>query len=249
MGQLSKEVFVCVDCESTGLDPKSDRMIEVAAVRFTLGESLDEYETLVDPGCPIPEESRKIHNISDEMVKGQPRVKEILPAVLDFIGDHIIIGHGVGFDLDLIRAEADRYGVSHKLDQLKSIDTLRLARLYGNSPSNALSQLGKHFNVHTEGAHRAANDVYMNVGVFRHLVRKYKTTKELFQVLSKPIAMKRMPLGKHKGRPFREIPEPYLRWCLKRDFDEDLMYSIRSELKKRRKGADFSRSNSPFADL
>lgn len=249
MGSMNKEIFVCVDCESTGLDPKSDRIIEIAAVRFTLDELLDSYETLVNPGRPIPADSQAIHNISDEMVADQPAVKSVLPQLLEFMGTHIIVGHGITYDIDLIAAEADRYGVTHSLQKARSIDTLRLARLYGNSPSNSLGALGKHFNVHTEGAHRAMNDVTMNIDVFRHLVKPYRSTKDVFEILKKPIALKRMPLGKHKGRPFREVPEPYLKWCLHRDFDQDLMFSIRSELKRRRKGPDFQRSSNPFADL
>lgn len=249
MGSLSKEIFVCVDCESTGLDPKSDRVIEIAAVRFTLDGVLDAYETLVNPGRPIPADSQAIHNISDEMVADQPLVKEVLPQVMSFLEGHIIVGHGIGYDIDILTAEAERYDVPNPIKKAKSIDTLRLARLYGNSPTNSLEALGKHFNVHTEGAHRAMNDVTMNVDVFRHLVKPYRSTKDVFEILKKPIALKRMPLGKHKGRPFREIPEPYLKWCLHRDFDMDLMYSIRSELKRRRKGPDFQRSSNPFSDL
>ena len=57
---LRDETFVCVDCESTGLDPAKDRLVEVAAAQFTLHEVLEQYETLVDPECPIPQASQDI---------------------------------------------------------------------------------------------------------------------------------------------------------------------------------------------
>lgn len=249
MKPLNKEIFVCVDCESTGLDPKSDRIIEVAAVIFTFDGILERFETLVNPGRDIPEESQKIHNISNEMVSEAPPVKKILPELLEFLGKHTIVGHGIGYDIQLISAEAERYGYDCSIMSSTNVDTLRLARAYGNCPSNALSSLGKHFNVQTEGAHRAMNDVEMNVEVFKHLCKKYKSLGEILKLLSKPVLLKKMPLGKHKGRPFTEVPEPYLRWCLHRDFDQDLMYSVRSELKKRRKDTRFNAAGNPFSGL
>lgn len=58
-----------------------------------------------------------------------------------------------------------------------------------------------------------------------------------------------MPLGKHKGRTFDEIPLDYLLWAERKDFDQDLLYSIRLELRNRKKGRGFEQSSSPFADL
>lgn len=249
MKSLDEEIFVCVDCESTGLDPKADRIIEVAAVVFTFNGILDRFDTLVNPGQAISPESQKIHNISDAMVADAPPVKAILPDLIKFLASHPIVGHGIGFDIDLIKAEAERYNIFCPIEQSTQIDTLRLARAYGNCPSNSLSNLGKHFNAHTEGAHRAMNDVVMNVEVFKHLCKDYKHLKHILKVLSKPVALRAMPLGKHKGRPFREIPEPYLRWCLSKDFDQDLTFSIRSELKRRRKGTNFNSAGNPFSGL
>ena len=58
-----------------------------------------------------------------------------------------------------------------------------------------------------------------------------------------------MPLGKHKGRPFSEIPIEYLLWAANKDFDQDLMFSIRSELKKRKSGSLFKQAANPFSQL
>lgn len=249
MANLRKQTLVCLDCESTGLDPENDRCIEVAAVRFTFDGIQDEYETLVDPKCEIPEASIAIHHITQDMVSGQPVMKDILEGLLDFVGDHIIVGHGIPFDIKLINAEARRAGLSRELDQKKSFDTLRLARLYGQSPTNSLEQLRKHFNIAAEGAHRAMNDVIVNVEVFKHLTRNFRSIDEVYQALSKPILLKIMPLGKHKGRRLRDVPREYLQWAANKDFDQDLLYSIRSELKRRKKGGSFSQAGNPFSDL
>ncbi len=246
---LSQETFVCLDCESTGLDTSNDRVIEVAAVKFTLKETVDEIATLVDPQCPIPEASFKIHNISDEMCKGQAKISEVLPKVLKFIGKNIIIGHRISFDLDLLSAEAARNGIHHSLSSRKNIDTLRLARLYGESPVNSLEALRQHFNIEDKGAHRAYNDVLVNIEVFKHLIKKYKTTKQLLEISSKPVSLKMMPLGKHKGRLISEIPPSYLKWASHQNFDEDLLFTVRRELKKRNKGNGFSQAANPFSHL
>ena len=249
MGSLQKETFVCIDCESTGLDPEKDRIVEVAVVLFNMRESLSSFETLVDPECPIPPISQGIHKISSEMLVGKPKIREILPHILSMIDKHVIVGHAIGFDVSLIANEAKRAGIPTKIEQQLMLDTLRLARLYGGSPVNSLEQLRKHFNIPAEGAHRAMSDVIVNIEVFKHLVRRFHTTEEALQILQKPIQLKTMPLGQHKGRSFDEIPIEYLRWAERKDFDQDLLYSIRLELKRRKRGGGFEQVSNPFTDL
>lgn len=206
MAQLSQQIFVCVDCESTGLDPKRDSIIEVGAIRFTLEEELARYSSLVDPGLPIPPESQKIHRISDEMVTGQPKIATLLEPLLAFIGDAVLIGHNIGFDIALIANAAKKHGIQCHIDALRSIDTLRLARLYGESPTNSLEGLRKHFRIGQERPHRALDDAYVNMEVFKRLSQPYRTLRQLMEELDKPIRMRVMPLGKYKGRSFSEIP-------------------------------------------
>ncbi|MES2273845.1 MAG: DUF3820 family protein [Chlamydiota bacterium] len=249
MPQINQEIFVCLDCESTGLEPEKDRIIEVAATRFTFAKILQQFETLVDPECPIPEASQEIHKISAEMLQGKPKIAEILPELLKMIEGHILVGHGIGFDIALIAAEAKRHQIPSRIHEAPYFDTLRMARLYGESPVNSLQRLREHFNILPEGAHRAMSDVIVNIEVFKQLAKPYQTTEQLFQILQKPIKMKAMPLGKHKGRKFDEIPIEYLLWAEKKDFDQDLLYSIRLELRNRKKGGGFEQSASPFSTL
>ncbi|MGE3954803.1 MAG: DUF3820 family protein [Parachlamydiales bacterium] len=249
MGLLKQETFVCVDCESTGLDRENDRIIEVGAIRFTLDKVLDRFETLVDPGRPIPEESQRIHRITDKMVEGKPPIEEVLPTLLPFLDKAIIIGHGISFDIELISNAAKRAEIATTLPSRKTIDTLRLARYYGQSPKNSLEGLRKHFNIPAEMAHRAMDDAYINMEVFKRLIAPFKTTEQLFQTLEKPILLPKMPLGKHKGRPFAEVPVDYLRWAVRQEFDIDLLYSIKQELKKRQSGQGFGQAANPFAVL
>jgi len=246
---MSRETFVCVDCEATGLDLENDRIIEVAVVLFTMETELEIYDSLVDPEMTIPEVSIKIHHITQKMVEGQPKIEEVLSKVISMIGKHIIVGHGIGFDIHLIHRDAKKHGIHSSIDANPFFDTLRMARLYGESPTNSLQVLRKHFNINDEGAHRALSDVIVNIEVFRRLSVKYKTVDALQKILNQPIRLKRMPLGKHKGRELKEIPLDYLKWAVRKDFDQDLMFSLKSEIKRRHHFKDFSNSDNPFSNL
>lgn len=249
MGRLEHETFICLDCETTGLDVKEDRVIEVAVMRFTLDQVIEQYESLVDPERHIPDSSIAIHHITPEMVMGKPKLNEIVSDLIKFIGKDIIIGHGVGFDIELIALAADRSGIPHTLRSNRTLDTLRMARLYGESPTNSLEQLRQHFNIQFEGPHRAMSDVIVNSEVFRYLAKMYKSTEHIFDALSRPIRLKTMPLGPHKGRPIKEVPLEYLHWAARKEFDQDLLFSIRSEISRRKKGNLFGQAASPFQDL
>lgn len=249
MALIKDTTFVCIDCESTGLDPANDRIIEVAVATFTLDGVIDSMDALVDPEREIPEVSIAVHHITQEMVQGKPKIIQVLPDLLKLIGRRPIVGHGIAFDIELVDQACKRGGLACTIKNNPSFDTLRLARLYGGSPSNSLEQLRKHFNIAEEGAHRAMSDVIVNVQVFKHLATNFKTTQDIEKVLSKPIAMKAMPLGKHKGRLMKEIPLDYLLWAARQEFDQDLLFSLRSEINRRKKGNHFTQSASPFANL
>lgn len=249
MGLIEKEIFVCVDLEFTGLDLEKDRIIEVAAVQFNMNEILGEFQTLIDPECPISEVSIEIHRITEDMVKGKPKIGTIIPELLKFIGNRILVGHGIDFDMKWIDLAAKRNNIPCNITNLRFMDTLRLARLYGESPVNSLEFLREHFHLDFDTAHRAMSDVMVNIEVFKKLIYGYKKTEELFEALSNPISLKIMPLGKHKGRSFKEVPIEYLMWAAKKEFDQDLLFSIRSEIKRRRKGNLFSQSSNPFSNL
>jgi len=249
MGDISKETFVCLDCEATGLDLDNDRIIELAAIRFNFQRNLDSFETLINPQIEISATSQAIHNITSEMVRNQPTVELILPKFLEFIDNYIIVGHGIEFDINILFQEARRHHISCSLHECKFIDTLRLARLYGESPTNSLESLRKHFNIQAEGAHRAMNDVVVNIEVFKHLSQSFSTTESLLSRLKKPILLKNMPLGKHKGRKFTEIPIEYLSWASYQNFDQDLLFSIRTEINRRKKQDSFHQASNPFSNL
>ncbi len=249
MTRLSETTFVCLDTEFTGLDLKNDRILEVAAVRFTFDGEIERFESLINPEHPISKEAEEVHHISQKMIADKPVMKEVLPQFLEFVGTDIIVGHAINSDMQMIEKEAKLCKIRFPQKTQECFDTLRLARAYGDSPNNSLSSLAKHFNVKVDGAHRAMNDVIVNIEVFKHLIRRFKTLGHIRKLLANPIQMKYMPLGKYKGRLFADIPLPYLQWSANMDFDQDLLFSIRLELKKRKQGKRFSQANNPFSNL
>ncbi len=249
MGRIDEDEFVCVDLEMTGLEFDTAEIIEVAFIRFRGKEVLETFETLIDPCCEIPQASIAIHNITNDMVVGKPKIAEVVPELARLIGRHIIVGHGVGYDIKLLVRDAKKAGINCTLENNTIVDTLRMARLYGESPINSLEQLRQHFHIADQGAHRAMSDTLVNMEVFQYLARNYRNTKHLLEALSRPILMKTMPLGKHKGRLLKEVPLDYLLFLANKDFDQDLLFSIRSEIKRRKSGNLFTQAANPFGDL
>ncbi|MCC7209786.1 MAG: 3'-5' exoribonuclease [Anaerolineae bacterium] len=112
--------LISLDLETTGLDPADAQIMEIGAVRFKDGEILETYSTLVDPGVPIPQRVTDITGITKEDLLGAPRLADVLPALVEFVGDSPIVGHNVDFDLRFL------YKQNVLTDNL-SIDTYELA--------------------------------------------------------------------------------------------------------------------------
>lgn len=249
MKLLKDAEFVCLDCEMTGLDPRKDRVIEVALVRFTFDRIVETFESLVNPECEVSPASQKIHHISNEMLRNQPTMDAVLPKIVQFIRPKdIIVGHSVDCDINILTEEASRLGTQFPKN-FEIFDTVRLAKEYGDSPNNSLEALARHFAISSIGNHRAMKDVMINIEIFKYLCRRFRTVTQIRELLSKPIKMKYMPLGKHKGRPFSEIPLSYLIWASKMDFDADLLFTIRQEIKQRKKKTGFLQASNPFANI
>lgn len=95
----SKGRFIALDLETTGLSPYNDRIIEICAVRVENGCVSDTYHQYVNPEMPISSAASAVNHITDDMLLGQPRIYEILPDLLHFIGSDIIVAHNCSFDI------------------------------------------------------------------------------------------------------------------------------------------------------
>ena len=112
---LEQLVFTVVDCETTGLHVEAgDKLVAVAAVRIDRGHvrTEDTFDMLTNPGRPIPEVSREIHGISDDMVAGAPPTTDVVAAFARYADDSVLVGHHLGFDVGFLRPVASRAGAA-----------------------------------------------------------------------------------------------------------------------------------------
>jgi ATP-dependent DNA helicase DinG len=156
--------YVALDLETTGLNASRDAIIEVGAVKFTDGEPVDRYSTLVDPGRPIPYEITLLTGISDRDVAGKPRFDQVAGPLMRFAGRLPVVGHNVGFDLGFVRAQG-------LLAENAGLDTWELASiLLPSLPSYSLGALATRFGLNVGSQHRALDDAQATGFLFLCLV-------------------------------------------------------------------------------
>ena len=114
---------VVIDSETTSLDPAKARIVEIAAVRLAAGrvDSADAFRRLVRPDEPIPAAAIAIHHIDDGKVADAPPSTQVWPELLAFMGEAVLIGHSLGFDLAVLKRECERAGYCHSSPRARSI--------------------------------------------------------------------------------------------------------------------------------
>lgn len=154
--------FISIDLETTGLDPKTDKIIEIAAIRYRDGKETDSFHTYINPGVKVPERITELTGITAAQVEDAPSFGEIMPELLAFLQDDILMAHHIIFDYSFLkRAVVNHNGVTNKgtdTFEKKGIDTLKIARkYYADLESRSLPALCKHFEIPLD-AHRALAD-------------------------------------------------------------------------------------------
>lgn len=168
---LNLSDFIALDFETTGVDSVNDRIIEVAAIRFTDGKATDKFVKLVNPGRPIPDFIINITNISNEMVKDAPLEKDIVDGLINFIGDSPIVAHNTPFDIAFLRELANRY--TRKFIEPDLYDSLPLARTFlYHLPAFNLGVVSEYYGLSAEGSHRAEKDTENCGIVFLNLIEE-----------------------------------------------------------------------------
>jgi DNA polymerase-3 subunit epsilon len=164
--------FVVLDLETTGLSPDRDRITEVGAVRARGGEVLAELRTFVHPGVPIPPAVTTITGITDADVAHAPDITTVLPVVLDFLGDAVLVAHNARFDLGFLQAAAARLGLPALRPRV--IDTAVLARrlIRDEVRDVRLGTLARHLRAPDAPDHRALNDARATLHVLHALIER-----------------------------------------------------------------------------
>jgi DNA polymerase III epsilon subunit family exonuclease len=150
----AKRDFVVVDVETTGTDPKLADLLEIAAVRVKAGKIADTWSTLVKPSQPIL--GHQIHGITDKDVAKAPSAQEAARQALEWIGDSLVVGHNVGFDLGFLE---EALGGGTRMEPGSYYDTLTIAREgYPDLTNYKLDTLAQFFGIDLAQNHRAGPD-------------------------------------------------------------------------------------------
>lgn len=163
------EDFVVLDLETTGLDPEWDCIIEIGMVRVRHGEVAAEYSTLVNPGVEIDEFITELTGITNDMLAAAPALPEVLPAARDFLGDDIILGHNINFDINFIYDNCERQGLTPVSNDY--IDTMRISRrVLPDLKHHRLGDIVNALGVDHAQAHRAIGDCHATIGCYKALL-------------------------------------------------------------------------------
>lgn len=158
--------YVSLDLETTGLNPKLDKMIEIGAVKVRQGEACEQFTTLVNPGLVLSEHTLAITGITQAQVDAAPEIDKVLPDLLAFLDGEILVGHKVLFDYSFVKKAAVNRGESF---ERTGIDTLRIARAcLPELSKKTLGSVCEYYGIPLK-AHRALEDARATALVLERL--------------------------------------------------------------------------------
>ena len=185
---LSGVTFCVVDLETTG-GAADDTITEIGAIKLRYGETLGTFQTLVDPGRPVPAFIRLLTGINDSMLVEAPQIDAVLPAFLEFLGGAVFVAHNARFDVSFLNAALTAADYSPLNNRV--VDTAALARkiLSGEVPNHKLATLATYLRCAHRPCHRAFADVLATADVLHTLIERVAgfgvtTLEELLAVSS-----------------------------------------------------------------
>ena len=174
---LVDSTFVILDLETSGASPTTGAAItEIGAIKVKGGAELARFNSLVNPNISLPSYITELTGINDAMLANQPKINEVLPEFLDFLGtknDSVLVAHNAPFDLSFLRHSASHTKV--QWPGYKVIDTVGFARKVVEKfevGNYKLSTLAQYFKTQTSPSHRAMADVEATVDIFHKLIER-----------------------------------------------------------------------------
>lgn len=166
-------IFTVFDTETTGLQPKQNRIIELGAIQFDYRGIISRFNTLINPGVRVPPEVTQVNNITNAMLNGQPQPENVFFDFLDYIQDTIVIAHNASFDISFLNEELQRILLPPLSNKI--IDTLVFSKeMFPGLPKYSLQELAKRFNINALNAHRAEDDSRVCMELFMVCLKKLK---------------------------------------------------------------------------
>lgn len=228
---LHQQRFLVLDTETTGVNFTNDKVVEIAAIPVTGRHIGDGFDTLVNPGIPIPPTASAVHHLTDKDVADAPTIEALADRVAEIGLDTVIVAHNAPFDRSFLPQLANH----------RWLCTMRLAKhLFPLAPAygNQVLRYWLKLAVPDTGLppHRAKSDAVVTARLFRELLQSYINMHgdhgidALLDFVAKPITIEKMPFGKYRDWKLSTIPNDYLRWVLTNcnDIDSDLRHSIKT---------------------
>ncbi len=169
---LEEETYIVYDLETMGLNSHEGEIIEIGAVKMVGKRIVGTYSKLVNPGKPIPKKIQDLTGITDEMVKSEASIEEVLPGFMEFVGDATLVAHNAKFDIGFLKRDIERImGIKYKP---ALIDTLQWARdLMPDLRGHGLKTVTKKLGVSLENHHRAVDDSQATAHMFAVFLEKF----------------------------------------------------------------------------
>ena len=190
----AKSALAVIDFETTGLDPEQDRVLEMGIVHFDDGVLSARHNFLMNPGIPIPEESRAVHGITDEELEGAPRFEKIADDLLGHLQGRIPVAYNADFDKQFLLAEFARIKrpIHGKLPPAVRKDTVWVdplvwvRELHRDQKGHKLVDVCERLGIDLDNAHRASDDAEATGRVLLRLAQDMpETYSELVRIQSR----------------------------------------------------------------
>lgn len=198
--------YTVVDTETTGLDPQTDRLIEIAAIRVRAGKETARFETLVKPGRKLSKAIVDLTGITDDELINAPEPQDALQQFMDFLKDDIIVAHNANFDVNFLYDSMQRCGM--KPLENNFVDTMRLAKCIRPDLNNyKLATLAKAYRIAQPKAHRALADCETTMAVLQKMDEDARQQKIDFTQIQKKGCFSRSKVAGIVVEPGKERPE------------------------------------------
>ncbi len=197
--------YVAIDIETTGLNPKLEKIIEIGAVKVVEGKVVAEKAVLVNPRRLLTCQIQELTGITDEMLVDAPGIEEVIGEYREFCQGFPLLGHRILFDYSFLKRAAINQGMEF---EKQGIDTLALCRKFMPTQERKnLTEACIYYGVKQKGVHRALQDAYSATGLYEELKKKYFLQEpELF--LPKTLiykVKKEQPASKRQKQVLREL--------------------------------------------
>ncbi len=230
------------DLETTGVDPLTDRIVEIAIVKISPDGSRNTLSLRLNPQIPIPAVASKIHGITDEDVKGKPAFREEAHNIASFLEGCDLGGFNIiRFDVPMLIEEFKRAGIAFPIENVSLVDAQVI--FHKKEPRTLEAALRYYCNKSHDNAHAALADVEATIDILKAQLDRYSDIPETVEDLHKycdqknPLFVDRfgkmiwcdgeacLNFGPHKSKPLREVVERdsgFLDWMLRKDFSSEV---------------------------